>query len=68
MFTARESYDKYEIEDIEWVGAASNIADAFTKRRSSIKLETLLDTGRFDQVILQRVVKDARHNALKDFE
>lgn len=58
LATTRETYYSYEIDDIGCIGTNANILDAFTKSELNLRLELLLDIGRFDQEILQCIIRE----------
>lgn len=53
----REAYGNHDIADIGWVQSSDNPADALTKKGRCPALMQLIDEGRLDMEVLQRVVR-----------
>lgn len=56
----------YEVDDLIWIGTASNIDETYARSRCSNQFEKLLDLQNFDQSIAVGTVREAQASFVRD--
>lgn len=57
MLTAREAYQKREIDDMGWIRSDGNLADGLTKMNKVELIQKVMRTGKLDRIADQWVIR-----------
>ena len=59
LICLRQSYERREIDRVDWINGTSNPADAMTKSKAYLVLRELIETNKFDVKLTEWVERKA---------